>query len=156
MPTFNGLRADYPLILTLSEPAYPCALTWSYIARRTSPRAIPVPLSRHNQPVPVRILIRFCSNFCPSACAPSASESAWQLMPAHASLREFQPHAGEPLMPAVECQCANLLGNTEFDFRESAASLSPHQRNVRSPKSHAVARPSRAEFDERTKRLGIA
>jgi hypothetical protein len=150
MPTFTDLRADYPLILTLSEPAYPCALTWFYIARLTSVRTIPVVLIRRNHPVPVKTYTSFCSNFCSSACAPSASESTWRLTPSHASLREFQPHADEHLVPPIESQCANLRGSTEFDFRESAVSCRPNQRNVRSSKSHAVARLSQAEFDGRS------
>jgi hypothetical protein len=116
MACLTNLGSDYPLLLTLLAPAYPCALTWSYIAGRTSPRAIPIALSRHNQPAPARIFIRFCSNFCPSACALSASESTWRLTPAPACLREFQPHADEQLMPAVEHQCATLLGRAELRF----------------------------------------
>jgi hypothetical protein len=124
MPAFIDLRADYPLILTLLAPAYPRALTWSYIARLASARTIAAPLFRHSQPVPVKTYTSFCSKFCSSACASSACESTWRLTPAHALLREFQPYADEKLMPVVEYQCANPRGSTEFDFRESAASLS--------------------------------
>jgi hypothetical protein len=109
MPTFIDLRADYPLLLTFLGPAYSCALTWSYIASRISPRAIPVPLSRHDQPAPVTIFIRSRFNFCRSACAQSAREFTWRLRPAPACLREYRPHADEQLMP-VEHQYANPLG----------------------------------------------
>lgn len=116
MPTFIDLRADYPLILTLLAPAYTCALTWFYIARRISPHAIAIPLIRHNQPVPVKISTNFRSNFSSSACAPSASESPWGLTLARASFREFQLHSAEQLKSAVERKCANFRGSTEFDF----------------------------------------
>jgi hypothetical protein len=149
MACLTNLRSDYPLLLTLLALAYPCALTWSYIARRISPRAIPVPLSQHNQPAPVRIFIRFCSNFCLSACALTASESTWRLTPATACPCEFQPHADEQLMPTVEHQCANLLGSSELDFRESAASLAAKSAHLRLSKSYAVVWLAQAEFDER-------
>jgi hypothetical protein len=145
MACLINLRSDYPLILTLPAPAYRRDLTSSYIDRRTSPRTIPVPLSRHNQRAPVRIFIRFCSHFCPFACAVSASDSTWRITPAPACLREFQLHADEQLMPTVEHQCANLLGNAEFDFRESAASLSAKS----DCRCHTGARLSPAEFEER-------
>jgi len=140
MLTFIDLRPDDPLLLTLLEHAYPSALTSSYIARLTSARTIFAPLIRHNRPVPET---RFCSNFSPSTVAPSTSESTWRLTPARAWLREFQLHAEKQLMPAVENQCANLNGSTEFDSREwqllcrSNRRLS-NQRNMRLSKSHAV------------------
>jgi hypothetical protein len=100
--TFVDLRADYPLFLTLLEPGYPRALTWSCIARRTSLRAIPIALIRYNEPVPVRIYISFRPNSCLPACPPSASQCTWPLTPAHASLREFQLHTDEQLISPVE------------------------------------------------------
>jgi hypothetical protein len=149
MACLINLRSDYPLLLTLSAPAYRCDPTSSYIDRRTSPRTIPVPLSRHNQWAPVRIFIRLCSNFCLLACAVSAYASTWRITPAPACLREFQLHADEQLVPTVEHQCANLRGSAEFDFRESAASLSAKSPNVRLSMSQAGARLSPAEFEER-------
>lgn len=116
MPTFADLRADYPLILTLFEPAHRYAVTWSYIARHISPHAIAVPVIRHNQPVPVKISTNFCSNSCASACASSAIESTRGLTPARASFREFQLHSAEQLKSRIERQRANLRGRTEFDF----------------------------------------
>jgi hypothetical protein len=112
------LRADYPLILPLFEPAYPCALTWSYIARPISARTLSVSLTRDNHPAPGRIDIRFHSNYCSPERAPSARESTWALTPAPASVREIQLHADKQLMPSVENQCANRRGSTEFDSRE--------------------------------------
>jgi hypothetical protein len=98
MPTFIELGADYPLVLTLLEPAYPCALTWFDIAGFTSARAISSPLIRQNEPVPVSLYSGPSANFCSSARAPSASEFAWRLTPAHASLRERQSHVDEQLI----------------------------------------------------------
>jgi hypothetical protein len=149
MACLINLRSDYPLILTLSAPAYRRDLTSSYIDRRTSPRTIPAPLSRHNQRAPVRVFIRFCSNFRPFACAVSACDSDWRITPARACLRESQLHADKQLMPTIEHQCANLLRSAELDFRESAASLSAKSPNVRLSKSQAGARLSPAEFEER-------
>ena len=131
MARFINLRSDYPLILTLSAPAYRHDLRSSYIDRRTSPRTIPVPLSRHNQRAPVRIFMGFCFNFRPFACAVAACDSTWRITRAPACLCEFQLHADEQLMPTSEHQCANLLGSAEFDCRESAASLSAKSPNVR-------------------------
>ena len=65
MLTFTDLRADYPLILTLLGPAYPCRLTWSYIARYISPHAIAGPPIRHNQAVPVAISTKFLLQLLP-------------------------------------------------------------------------------------------
>jgi hypothetical protein len=48
MACFIKLRSDYPLILTLFEPAYPRDLTSSCIARFTSPSTILVPLIQLN------------------------------------------------------------------------------------------------------------
>ena len=131
MACLINLRSDYPLILTFLAAAYPRDLTSSYIDRRTLPRTIPVPLSRHNQRASVRIFTLFCSNFCPFTCTLSACEPTWRLTPAPACLREFQPHADEQLMPTVEHQRANLLSSGELDFRESAPSLSAKSPNVR-------------------------
>jgi len=124
MSPFIDLRSDYPLILTLFEPAYPCAPTWSYTARPISARRISVPLTRGNHPAPGRIDIRFQSNYCSPERAPSARESAWALTPAPASVREIQLHADKQLMSPVENHRANLRGSTEFDSRESTASSS--------------------------------
>lgn len=123
MPTFIELRADYPLILTLLEHAYRCALTWFYIAGFTSARTILFPLIRQNYRVPGSLYIGPSANFGSSACAPSASESTWRLTPAHASLREFQSHVDEQLTSPVECRCATPHGSDDFDFGESAVSL---------------------------------
>jgi len=123
MPTFIELRADYPLILTLLEHAFPCALTWFYIAGFTSARTIPLPMIRQNRPVPVSLYTGPSANVCSSACAPSASESTWRLTPAHASLRELQSYVDEQLMSPTEYHCATLRGSSEFDFPGSAASL---------------------------------
>jgi hypothetical protein len=123
MPTFIELRADYPLILTLLEHASHCALTWFYIAGFTSARMIPFPLIRQNCPVPVSLYTVPSANFCSSASAPTASGSTWGLTLAHASLRQLQSHIDEQLMPPAEYHRATLRSSTEFDFRESAASL---------------------------------
>ena len=146
MLTFIDLRPDYPLLLTLPEPAYPSALTWSYIARLNSVRTILAPLIRHNRPVPDT---RFCPNLIPSTCAPSTSESTWGLTPARAWLLEFQLHADTQLMPAVENQRANLSGSTEFDYRELVASVSVESAEYGVVEVTCCWRLLAAEFEER-------
>ena len=123
MPSLIELRADYPLILTLLDPSYFCVLTCSYIARLPSAYQVPQPPIRPDHLVSVWFYIRLRSNFGSSACAPSACESAWQLTPAHASLREFRSHVDEQLTSPVECRCATPHCSDDFDFRESAVSL---------------------------------
>ena len=134
MPTFIELRPDYPLILTLLEHAYRCALTWFYIAGFTWARTIPFPLIRQNYPVTVSLCTGPSPNFCSSASTPSASKSTWRLTPAHAWLRELQSHADAQALSPAGYTCATLRGSSEFDFRESAASLS-----AKSAESAAVA-----------------
>ena len=149
MPLFSDLRSDYPLTLTLLERPYVGALKQSYRARLTSARGIPVPLigstwwflsrllvdrafdaqhcsgtnGRHCHSVEPRICTGSRTNFCSSACAPSASESTCGLTQVRASVREFQRHIDEQRTPPVEHRRAHLRGYTELDFRELAASL---------------------------------
>src|SRR6202044_567542 len=155
MPTFIELRADYPLILTLLEHAFSCALTWFYIAGFTSARTIPFPMIRQNRPVPVSLYTGPSANACSSACAPSASESTWRLTPAHASLRELQSYVDEQLMSPAEYHCATLRGSSEFDFRGSGASLLAKSAESAVVAAAAVARLSQAESEERSV-LGFA
>ena len=149
MPLFSDLRYDYPLNLTLLERPYAAALKQSYRAGLPSARGIPVPLigstwwflsrflvdrafdaqhysgtnGRHCHSVEPRICTGSRTNFCPSACAPSASESTCGLTQVHASVREFQLHIDEQRTPPVEHRRAHLRGTTELDSRELAASL---------------------------------
>jgi len=121
MPLFSGLRSDYPLHLTLLERQYAGALKQSYRAGLTSARGIPVPLigstrwflsrllvdrafdgqhysgtnGRHCPSVEPRICTGSRTNFCSSACVPSASESTCGLTQVGASVREFQLHIDE-------------------------------------------------------------
>ena len=121
MLPFSDLRSDYPLNLTLLERPYACALKQSYRAGLPSTRAIPVsfvgskwwfrsrPLvdrafgvqhysgtnGRHCHSVEPRICTGSRTNFCSSACAPSASESTCGLTQVRASVREFQVHIYE-------------------------------------------------------------
>jgi len=125
MPRFSHLRSDYPLNLTLFKDPYACTLTWCYMAGFTSARTIPLPLIRHNHPVPVSFYTWSCANFRSSACAPSASGSTWGFTPARALAREFRPHIDEQLTPPVKHQRANLRSNAALDSRELAAFLSP-------------------------------
>jgi hypothetical protein len=150
MPTFIELRADYPLILTLLEHAYHCALTWFYIAGFTSARMIPFPLIRRNCPVPVSLYTVPSANFCSSASAPSASESNWRLTLAHASLRELQSHVDEQLMAPLSttAQLCAAAVNSISASRQLLCRLS--QQNLRLSQSHAVARLSQAESEERS------
>jgi hypothetical protein len=149
MPLFSDLRSDYPLHLTLLERPYADALKQSYRAGLTSARGIPVPLigstwwlltrllvdrafdaqhysgtnGHHCQSGEPRICTGSSTNFCSSACAPSASESTCGLTKVRASVREFQLHIDEQRTPPVEHRRAHLRGYTELDSRESAASL---------------------------------
>jgi len=149
MPPFSHLRSDYPLNLTLLERPYACALKQSYRAGLPSARAIPVSLigsnwwflsrplvdrafdaqhysgtiGRHCHSVEPRICTGSRTNFCSSACAPSASESTCGLTHVRASVREFQLRLDERRTPPVEHRRAHLRGNTELDSRELAASL---------------------------------
>jgi len=149
MPLFSDLRSDYPLNLTLLERPYAGALKQSYRAGLTSARGIPVPLigstwwflsrllvdrafdaqhysgtnGRHCHSVEPRICTGSRTNFCSSACAPSASESTCGLTQVRASVREFQLHIDEQRTPPVEHRRSHLRGNTELDSRELAASL---------------------------------
>jgi hypothetical protein len=152
MPTFIELHADYPLILTLLEHASHCALTWFYIAGFTSARMIPFPLIRQNCPVPVSLYTVPSANFCSSASAPSASGSTWRLTLAHASLRELQSHVGEELMPPLSttAQLCAAAVNSISAIRQLLCWLS--QQNLRLSQSHAVARLSQAESEDRIAR----
>jgi hypothetical protein len=149
MPPFSHLRSDYPLNLILLELPYAGGLKQSYRAGLTSARGIPVPLigstwwflsrllvdrafdaqhysgtnGRHCHSVEPRICTGSRTNFCSSACAPSASESTCGLTQVRASVREFQLHIDEQRTPPVERRRAHLGGNTELDSRELAASL---------------------------------
>ena len=149
MLLFSDLRSDYPLNLTLLERPYPDALKQSYRARLTSGREIPVLLigstwwflsrllvdrpfdaqhysgtnGRHCHSVEPRIRAGSRTNFCSSACAPSASKSMRRLTQVRASVREFQLHIDEQRRPPVEHRRGHLRSNTELDSRELAASL---------------------------------
>lgn len=149
MPTFIELRADYPLILTLLEHAKRCALTWFYIAGFTSARTVPFLLIRQHYPVPVTLYTGPSANFGSSACALSASESTWRLTSAHVSLRERQSHIDEQLMfPAdTTAQLCAAAVNTISASRQLLCSL--NQQTVRLSQSHAIARLSQAESEER-------
>jgi len=149
MPLSSDLRSDYPLNLTLLERPYAGALKQSYRAGLTSARGIPVSLigstwwflsrllvdrafdaqhysgtnGRHCHSVEPRICTGSRTNFCSSACAPSASESTCGLTQVRASVSEFQLHIDEQRTPPVEHGPAHLRGYTEVDSRELAASL---------------------------------
>jgi hypothetical protein len=149
MPPFSHLRSDYPLNLTLLERPYAGALKQPYRAGLISARAIPVPLigstgwslarvlvdrafdaqhysgtnGRHFHSVEPRLCIGSRTNFCSSACAPSASESMCGLTQVRASVREFQLHIDKQRTPPVEHRRAHLRGYTELDSRKLAASL---------------------------------
>ncbi len=148
MPLFSDLRSDYPLTLTLLERPYAGALKQPYRAGLTSARGIPVPLigstwflsrlfvdrafdaqhysgtnGRHRYSVELRICTGSRTNFCSSACAPSASESTCGLTQVRVSVRGFQLHIDEQRTPPVEHRPAHLRGYTELDSRELAASL---------------------------------
>jgi hypothetical protein len=136
MPLSSDLRSDYPLNLTLLERPNADALKQPYRAGLTSGREIPVLLigstwwflSRllvdrafdaqhysgtnglHCHSVEPRIRAGSRTNFCSSACAPSASKSTRSRVPASID---------EQRTPPVE----HLRGNTELDSRELAASL---------------------------------
>ena len=151
MPPFSHLRSDYPLNLTLLERPYAGALTQFYTAGLTSARGIPVSLigsnwwflsrplvnrafdarhysgtiGRHFHSVEPRICTGSRTNFCSSACAPSTSESSCGLTHVRALVRAFRLNIDEQLAHLVEHWCARPRGNTELDFRELAASLSP-------------------------------
>jgi hypothetical protein len=149
MPRFIELRADYPLILTLLEHAYPCALTSFYVAGFISARTIPFLLIRQNYPVPVSLYTGPSANFCSSSCAPSESESTRRLTPAHASLRERQSHVNEQLRFPADASaqlCAAAVNSTSAS-RQLSWWL--NQQDVRLSQSHAVARLSQAESEER-------
>jgi hypothetical protein len=149
MPLFSGLRSDYPLNLTLLDRPYAGALNQSYRAGLTSARGFPVPLigstwwflsrllvdrafgaqhysgtnGRNYHSVEPGICTGSRTNFCSSACAPSASKSTCGLTLVRASVREFQLHIDEQRTPRVEHRRAHLGGYTELDSRELAASL---------------------------------
>ena len=157
MPPFNHLRSDYPLNLTLLERPYAGALKQSYRAGLTSARGIPVPLigstwwfpsrllvdrafdaqhysgtnGRHCRSVEPRICTGSRTNFCSSACAPSASESTCGLTQVRASVREFQLHINEQRTPPVEHRahiCAATLNSIPASWRLPCCRLS--QRHV--------------------------
>jgi hypothetical protein len=149
MPLFSDLRSDYPLNLTLLERPYTGALRQSYRAGLTSARRIPLPLigstrwflsrllvdrafdaqhhsstnGRHCHSAEPRICTGSRTNFCSSACAPSASESTCGLTQVRASVREFQLHIDEQPTPLVEHRRAHLRGYIELDSGELPASL---------------------------------
>jgi hypothetical protein len=138
MRPFSHLRSDYPLNLTLVERPYACALKQSNRAGLPSARAIPVSLigsnwwflsrlfvdrafdaqhysgtiGRHFHSVEPRICTGSRTNFCSSACAPSASESTRGLRHVRALVREFRLNIDEQLAHLVEHWCASTRGNS--------------------------------------------
>jgi len=152
MPPFSHLRSDYPLNLTLLERPYARALKQSYRAGLTSARGIAVALNGSNWWFLARLLVdraldgqrysgtngrrcdsvepRICTrsrtNFCSSACAPSASESTRGLTHVRALVRAARLNMDGQLAHLVEHWCASPRGNTELGSGELAASsLSP-------------------------------
>ncbi len=140
MPPFSHLRSDYPLNLTLFEGPYACALKQSYRAELPSARAIPGALigstlwflsqvlvdrvfdaqhysgadGPHCHSVDIRTCTRPHSNFCSSACVPSASESTCALTHVRALVREFRLNIDERLAHLVKLWCAGPRGNSGF------------------------------------------
>jgi len=138
MPPFSHLRSDSPLNLTLLERPYACALKQPYRAGLPSARAIPVSLigsnwwflsrplvdrafdaqhysgtnGRHCHSVEPRICTGSRTNFCSSACAPSASESTCGLTHVRALVRAFRLNIDEQLAHLVEHWCASPRGNS--------------------------------------------
>ena len=86
MLRFSHLRSDYPLNLTLLEPAHACPSTWFFVAGLT-PRTILTSPLRHNSPLPISFYQRYCTNSCSFACAPLARKSPFGVTPARASLQ---------------------------------------------------------------------
>jgi hypothetical protein len=84
MALSSYLRSDYPLNLTLLEPARVCALTWFCVTVLT-PRMILISPLRHNAPFPISFYQRYCTNSCSFAWVPLARKSPFGLMPACAS-----------------------------------------------------------------------
>ena len=150
MPTFIELRPDYPLILTLLEHAYPCALTWFYIAGFTWARTIPFPMIRQNYPVTVSLCTGPSPNSCSSASTPSASKSTWRLR------RHMRGFASSSLMQTSNCcpplntpaQLCAAAVNSISASRELLCRL--NQQSLRLSQSHAVARLSQSESEERS------
>ncbi len=153
MPPFSHLRSDYPLNLTLLERPYACGLKQPYRAGLPSARAIPVSLigsnswflsrplvdrafdaqhysgtnGRHCHSVEPRICTRSRTNFCSSACAPSASESTCGLTHVRASVREFRLNIDEQLAHLVEHRCASARGNSgPYSYALTLSLLSPN------------------------------
>jgi len=153
MPPFSHLRSDYPLNLTLLERPYARALKQSYRAGLTSARGIPVPLigskwwfvarllvdgafdaqhysgtnGRHRHSVEPRICTGSRTNFCSSACAPSASESTCGLTNVRALVREFRLNIDEQLAHLVEHWCASARGNSgPYSYALTLSLLSPN------------------------------
>jgi len=153
MPPFSHLRSDYPLNLTLLERPYACALKQSYRAGRPSARAVPVSLigsnwwflsrplvdrafaaqhysgtiGRHFHSVEPRICTGSRTNFCSSACAPSASESTCGLTHVRALVRAFRLNIDEQLAPLVEQWRASPRGNSgPYSYALTLSLLSPN------------------------------
>jgi hypothetical protein len=149
MPLFSDLLSDYPLNLTLLERPYAVASKQSYTTVLTSARRIPVPVigstwwflsrllvdrafdaqhyrganGRHCHSVEPRICTGSRTNFCSSACDPSATESTCGLTHVRASVREFRLHIDDHLEDLVEYWCSSPRGNAELASHELAASL---------------------------------
>jgi len=153
MPPFSHLRSDYPLNLTLLERPYACALKQSYRAGLTSARGFPVPLigstwwflsrllvgrafgaqhysgtnGRNYHSVEPGICTGSRTNFCSSACAPSASESTCGLTQVRALVREFRLNIDEQLAHLVEHWCASPRGNSgPYSYALTLSLLSPN------------------------------
>ena len=150
MPTFIELRPDYPLILTLLEHAYRCALTWFYIAGFTWARTIPFPLIRQNYPVTVSL----CTGPALTSALPQAPHR--QANPLGDLRRHMRGFASSSLMqtrkrcppldtPAQLCAAAV---NSISTSRQLLCRL--NQQSLRLSQSHAVARLSQSESEERS------
>jgi hypothetical protein len=148
MPPLSQLRSDYPLTLTFFKGPYACALKQSSQAGLPSARVIPFSLVVSNWPlvdraldakhysgadgphchsVDTRTCTRSHSNFCSSACVPSASESPCALTHARALVREFRLNIDEQLAPLVKLWCASPCGNSRpHSYALTLSSLSPN------------------------------
>ena len=147
MPPFLDLHSDSPLTLMLLARQYAGALKQSYRVGLTSARSIPVPplgsgrlilrfladdalddqhysrtIDRPNDPAEIRIYTGCWTHLCSSACARSASESAYGLTQVRSSDRESQLHSDQHLTTLLEHLCSGLHGNTEVNICELPAS----------------------------------
>ena len=131
----QSYRAGLPSDRAIPARAIPVSLigsNWWFLSRPLVDRAFDAQhysgtIGRHLHSVEPGICTGSRTNFCSSACAPSASESTCGLTQVRALVREFRLNIDEQLAHLVEHWCASPRGNSgPHSYALTLSLLSPH------------------------------